>query len=134
MWQLQDLRDVTVVLEHLRAHAEHQHTFAVDPANAALGLQIDVIDERRAVGVLDDDVRAREALSDVARAQVPAPEQVAAVVDPRRVGRERHQRIVHARQLRVFDLDEVGRRSRDLGRRGRDGDDGLALEAHAVAG
>ena len=92
----EDLGDVAVMLEHLGAHAEHQHALGVDPADPGLGLHIDVIDERRAIGVLDDDTRAREALVDIATAQVPATEQVARVVDPRRVRRERGQRVVHA--------------------------------------
>jgi hypothetical protein len=66
--QLKDLGDVAVVLEYLGAHAQGQHAFAVDPADAALGFQIDVIHEGRVVRVFDDDAGAREALADIAGA------------------------------------------------------------------
>src|SRR5438094_970038 len=115
--ELKDLGHVAIVLEHLGAHAEHQHALGVDPADPGLGLHIDVIDERRAVRVLDDDVGPREALADVAAAQMPAAEEVAGVVDPRCVWGQRGKRIVDTRQLRVFDLDEIGSGRRDLRRR-----------------
>src|SRR5262245_55680875 len=67
--KLEDLGDVAVVFEHLGADAHDQDALAVDPADAALGLEVDVIDERRTVRVLHDDVGAREALRDVAAAQ-----------------------------------------------------------------
>ncbi len=66
--QLQDFGDVTVVLEHLGAHAHGQHALTVDPADPGLGLHVDVVDERRAICVLDDDGGALEALGDVSRA------------------------------------------------------------------
>jgi hypothetical protein len=91
-----------------------------------------VIDERRAVGVLDDDVGVREALRDVAGAQMPASEQVAAVVNPRGAGLEGGQGIVHARKLFVVDLDQLGGARGDLRRLGGDGCHRLTLEAHTA--
>src|SRR5262245_62411692 len=64
----ENLGHVPVVLEYLRAHAQGQDALGVDPADAGLGLEVRVIDERRAVGVLDDDVGVREAQRDVAGA------------------------------------------------------------------
>ena len=134
MREPEHLRHVAEVLEHLCAHAQGQHALGVDPADAGLRLQIDVVDERRAIGVLDDDVGAPEPFDDVAASQVPAPEDVAAVVHRRSVRGERRERVVDPGNLRVLDLDEVGGPGGDLRCLGRDGGDRLALEAHAAVG
>jgi len=84
-----------------------------------------VVDERRAVGVLDDDVGAPEPFDGVAASQVPAPQDVAAVVHRRSVRGERRERVVDAGNLRVLDLDEIGGPGGDLRRLGRDGGDRL---------
>jgi hypothetical protein len=46
----QHLGHVAEVLEHLGAHPQRQHPFGVDPADAGLGLDVDMVDERRPVG------------------------------------------------------------------------------------
>ena len=132
--KLEHLCHVAEVLEHLGAHAQGQHALGVDPADPGLGLEVDVVDERSAIGLLDDHVGSREAFGDVTRAQMPAAKHVAAFVDHRRVGSERRERVVDSRELLVLDLDEVRGLSRDFRRVGGDGRHRLALEAHAVVG
>ena len=59
--QPQHLGHVAEVLEHLRAHAQDEHAFRVDPADARLRLQVEMIDEGRPVRLLDHHLGPREA-------------------------------------------------------------------------
>src|SRR5713101_3726850 len=79
--QPQDFGHVAEMLEHLGADAENQGALGVDPADARLRLEVHVIHERRPVSLLHDDVRARESLRGIALADMPGPEEVAALVD-----------------------------------------------------
>ena len=123
---------VAEVLEHLGAHPERQRPLRVDPADSRLRLQVDVVDERRAVGVLDHHLGPAEPLADIALAEPPTPEDVAALVDDGGAGTERVEGIEDAGQLLVVDLDQFGGAVGDLRRLGGDGDHGLALEADAI--
>ena len=132
--QPQHLGDVAEVLEHLRAHAQDQHALRVYPSDARLRLQVEMVHEWCPVGPLDNHLGPLEAVGDIALADMPGAEEVAALVHMGRAGLERLERIVDAGQRLVLDAHELGRLGGDLGRLGGDGHHGLALEAHAPLG
>jgi hypothetical protein len=132
--QAEHLGNVAEVFEHLRADAQDQHAFSVDPSDAGLGFQVQVVHERRPVRPLDHDLGPLEAVGDVALPDMPGAQDIAALVDMGGAGLERLERVVHARERLVLDAHALGRLGGDLGRLGRDGHDGLALEAHASLG
>ncbi len=134
MRQPQHVGHVAEVLEHLRAHPEDQHALGVDPSDARLGLDVDVIHEGRPVRLLHHHVGLAEPEGDVALAHMPAPQDIAALVHVRRLGPQRRLGIPDAGQVLVVDHHQLGGLGGDLRRLGGDGHDGLPVKAHAIRG
>jgi hypothetical protein len=88
-----------------------------------------MVDEGRLVRLLDDGMRAGESGLDVALLELPAREQVAALVDEGRVRLERALGVGHDRKLFVLDLDELEGGERGVLALGGDNRDRLAVIA-----
>ena len=132
--QVEDPGDVAEVLDHLGRGADRDHAVGVAPGDAGLGLEVGVVDELGPVLLLDHRRGARDRGLGVALLELPVREQVAALVDLRRVGVERALGVVDDRQRLVVDLDRVQRRERRVVGLGGDQGDRLAVVADDPVG
>ena len=120
------VRDRPEVLDHLRRDADVDDAVLVQPREAHLGLEEGVLLERRAEGVLDDEVRSREARVEVALADPAFGDDVGRALDDRGVRPQRFDGVVDPREGLELDLDEVHRVVRDVPGLRRDEGEGLA--------
>ena len=103
-------RDLTPIAKRiLRGRDDGQDAEVVDVRQPGLRLHRHVVHRLRPVGLLDDDVRLREAFGDVALADGRVLEEVVVAVDERRVRRQRGLDREHARQRLVVDDDAFDR-------------------------
>ena len=129
---LESLRHVAVVFEHLGADEDVDDLAFVYPGHAGLGLQIGVVDELRRKLVLDDHVRFAESGFHIPLSDRPLTDEISAIVHLRGIRPQSLQRVKDAGQGFVVDLDP---RQRLLGRgRALGGDQrhGFAQVADAI--
>ena len=131
---LQHLRHVAEVLDHLRGEANRDDAVGVDPRHARLGLEVRGVDELRRVLTLDDDVCAGQCLRHITPCDAPLGEQVARPVHRRRARSQRGLGREHAGRDFVLDLDRLDGVAGQLERLGGHQRDGLALVTDAVLG
>ena len=104
--------------------------FSSSQRDAGLGLDEGVVDERRPVAPLHDDVGLAEARLHVALADLPARDDVPRRLEPGRIGPHRRLGVEDAGEIRVLDGHPAGRLLRRLLGLRRHQRDGLAEEAH----
>ena len=123
---------VAVDVQPLRRDVEVDAALAVGHGEPRLGAEERLILHADLVLALDDHVGLAQL--GVAVADRHVAQQVAARVQPRRVGQHRELGVVDDRQHLVLDLDEGRGPARGLGMVGGDERDRLALVAHLVPG
>jgi hypothetical protein len=106
--QPQHVGNVPEVLDDLRGDADRDHAVLVEPRDAGLRLDEGVIDERRPVAPLDDDVGLPEARLDVALADLPARDDVPRRLEARRVGLHRGLGIEDTGEVPILDGHAAG--------------------------
>ncbi len=131
--QAEQRHDVLVVVVRvLGGGMDDQRPVGVHEPGAGVGLDVVVLDERRAVGLLDDAPAAGEGRRRIPPADGPGRHDVALGVHPRRIRGHGGFGVEHRREVPVDDLD--GLQGRLRGRRGFGGHQRhrLADAAHLV--